>query len=302
MKKTFLVITLVVITLYSYACEICGCSSSNFYTGLLPNFKHRFIGMRYSHMRLHTSLTNDTSQFSNNYYQTVELWSGWNIGKKWQLLTFIPYHFNKQIDDDGKTFTNGIGDISFLANYQLFYNSSVNLKDQLVEQELYIGAGIKLPTGKFNIDVNDPSLTVADVNAQIGTGSTDLLLNALYNIKISNFGINALINYKYNTAREGYKFGNKLIAGSFLYYRFHHRGMGISPNLGISYQHTSSNQLNTQKINYTGGYAITASIGAELTFKKMAIGCNFENPLKQDFAANQTILKNKAMIHISFAL
>jgi len=83
MKKTFVVIALMVVTLSSYACDICGCSSSNFYTGLWPNFKHRFIGMRYSYMRLHTHLTSDTRQFSKKYYKTVELWNGWDIGKKW---------------------------------------------------------------------------------------------------------------------------------------------------------------------------------------------------------------------------
>src|SRR6476659_8437637 len=101
MKRILLTIVMS-FTLFSLsACEICGCGVGNFYLGLLPNFKSKFFGIRYQYMHYHTQIMADATQFSNDYYKTVELWTGFNVGKNWQVLAFIPYRINKQISDDG---------------------------------------------------------------------------------------------------------------------------------------------------------------------------------------------------------
>ena len=55
------------------ACPICGCGPGNLYMGLLPDFKYHFIGLRYHYTRYHTQLISDPSQFSTNYYNSIEL-------------------------------------------------------------------------------------------------------------------------------------------------------------------------------------------------------------------------------------
>ncbi len=128
MKKIFLLYCFLSISFTGlFACEICGCGTGNFYMGLLPNFKSKFIGIRYSYLHYQTQLAADNTQFSNDYYKTTEIWSGWNIGNKWQVLAFIPYRFNKKISDDGVKETNGLGDISLLANYQLLHTRKTNV-------------------------------------------------------------------------------------------------------------------------------------------------------------------------------
>jgi hypothetical protein len=52
------------------ACEICGCGVGNFYLGMLPNFKNKFVGVRYQFMQYKTRLKTDESQYSNDYYKT----------------------------------------------------------------------------------------------------------------------------------------------------------------------------------------------------------------------------------------
>jgi hypothetical protein len=166
----------------TYACDICGCGGGNFYMGLLPNFKTAFIGIRYNYVQFHTQLASDISQYSHNYYNTVEIWGGWNIGGRWQILAFIPNYFNKQADDDGTTYKNGLGDITILANYQLLHSRSMNRHNKNIEQTWWIGGGVKLPTGTFRVDPADSTTTLADINAQIGTGSTDFLINTLHSV------------------------------------------------------------------------------------------------------------------------
>ena len=196
--------------------------------GLLPGFKNKFIGLRYHYVRFHTQLANDVSKFSHNYYNSIEFWGGWNIGKKWQVLAFVPYYYNKQADDDGVSYKKGPGDITLLANYQLLHIRSMNKNNKSIEQILWFGGGLKLPTGTFKVNPADSTTTLADINAQIGTGSTDFLLNALYHIRIGFFGVSTSMNYKIGTTNSTkYKFGNKFTANSIAYYRFRTHGIEI---------------------------------------------------------------------------
>jgi hypothetical protein len=117
-----------------FACEICGCGTGNFYLGMMPNFNNKFIGIRYRSLYYRTQATNDPSQFSNDNYETIEIWNGWNVGKKWQLITFIPFQINQRITDDGTKTNTGIGDITVLANYKIW-----NYEESLVMHQLWIG-------------------------------------------------------------------------------------------------------------------------------------------------------------------
>jgi hypothetical protein len=120
--------------------------------GSAPGFKYQFIGLRFHASQYHTQLVSDPSQFSTNDYSTIELWAacGW---KKFQLLAFIPYYMNKQVDDDGTTYTNGLGDITVMGQYQVFKSSGLSPSPNSLSQQLWIGGGVKLPTGPFNANM-----------------------------------------------------------------------------------------------------------------------------------------------------
>ena len=302
MRKYLISLSLILFSsAHILACDICGCGGGSFYMGLLPSFKSRFVGLRYHFAQYNTSLASDPSQFSHNDYQSIELWTGWNLGKKWQVLGFIPYYFNKQTDDDGTSYKNGLGDITVLANYQLYQTPMVKRKPNSVSQELWIGGGLKLPTGNFSANTSDSGLTIADINAQIGTGSVDFMINLNHYLHWQSFGLNTILNYKINTTNESdYRFGNRFTATSILSYRIPIGSVQIVPNAGISYENTATNELKNQNVALTGGYSLVGIAGLELSVNRVQIGFNIQGPFSQGFADGQTTLKSRGMAHITY--
>lgn len=301
MKK--IVISLIALLFISagYACPFCGCGGGNLYMGLMPDFQHGFAGVRYHYSQYHTTLFSDPSQFSHNYYNSIELWGGYSISKRLQVLAFVPYYINKQVDDDGTTTPNGLGDITVIGQYRVFSITSLSPKKRVIQQQLWLGGGVKVATGNFSLDLSDPSVTVADINAQLGTGSTDFLLNGLYSFRIDNFGVNTSANYKINTVNsQGYRYGDRFTGNLIAYYRMGKPAFGISPNAGLGYENVQGNLLNKAKVQYTGSSVTNAIAGVEFNFKKIGLGLNAQIPIAQDFAEGQTKLRFKTMAHITF--
>jgi hypothetical protein len=302
MKKLFLVLLVIIFIFKSNACEICGCGVNNFYIGILPQFNHKFFGARYHFNSFNTRLHSDPTQYSKEFYQTLELWGGWNLGKRVQVLAFVPFNHNYQNSDEGITKMSGLSDIVTLVNYKILDVNSVNSKDRMFSQQLWIGGGIKFSTGKFAIDADDPDVASA-ANMQLGSGSTDFLFNAMYNVRIDKVGINTTATYKLNsTNKDQYKFGNKFLASSFVYYPLAVSKTVISPNVGVLYEKTYASELHSSKVDLTGGSILQGSAGLEMAFGKIAIGVNAQLPLAQNFAENQTTQKLRGMAHVSFAL
>lgn len=303
MKKILFSVFTLLFATGAFACPFCGCGGSNVYMGLMPEFRRAFMGVRYNYSQFHTVLYNDPSQFSTNYYNSVELWGGVNISKKFQVLGFIPYYSNKQVDDDGIAKPHGLADITVIGQYQLFTKTALTRGKKVIQQGLWVGCGLKLPTGSFNLDLNDPDISVADINAQLGTGSTDFLLNGMYNIRVENFGVNASVNYKINTAnRQHYKYGDKFSSNLIAYYRLGIKKLGVSPNAGIGYESIASNLLSSKKIQYTGSNVTNLILGLEFTVRKIGLGLNAQLPVAQNFAEGQTQLRFKGMAHLTFSL
>ena len=302
MKKYILITAFFLFTNKTMACDICGCGVGNYYIGLLPQFSKSFVGLRYQFSSFHTIITGNTSQYSKELFNTIEVWGGFNIGKRWQVITIVPINIIHQINDDGILKNSGLGDIAVMSNYKLYNHVSATAGKKLIAQTIWISAGVKAPTGKFNIAVNEPNLA-ALANTEVGSGSTDFILNANYIVSINRWGLTTNLQYKINnTNRYNYYFGNKLSAGSTAYYTIITPKFTITPNAGLLYTHNQINKFNQLKIADSDGYFLSSAIGSAFNYKKITVGCSLQIPLSQRFANGQTITKTKAMFHISFSL
>lgn len=300
MKKIIFFILIILSFLPTIACDICGCGVGNYYVGLLPQFSRSFIGVRYQFSKFHTSIKDNNAEYSNDLFETAEVWGGINLGKKWQLLGIIPFNIINQKNDDGLTKTHGLGDVAVMVNYKFFDHTSATKNKKLISQQFWLGGGIKLGTGKFSADKNDPAF-IAMANTQVGSGSTDFLLNAMYNININRWGFSNSVRYKINTANKwAYFFGNKFTASSIMYYGFTKNKITVTPTAGLLYDHTEMNKLANKIIDQTGGYLLSSSAGVEINFDKINTGFNVQLPLQQNFAQEQTVAQVKGMLHVTF--
>lgn len=301
--KLYIFLTLMSITLPSFACDICGCGVGSYYIGILPEYNKRFIGLRYQHKSLFTHLGpqgQKTPLTATETYQTTELWGGWNFGQKWRALAFIPYNFNSRTTIDEKGSKNGIGDIALMAYYNVV-NSSTSTGNKLLVQSLWLGAGIKLATGKYEPNERLAS-SESPNNFQLGSASTDFSFNAAYDIRLQDIGLNLNINYKLNTENKyDYRYGNKLSLNTLFYYKFRiAHTLTVAPNTGILFE-TADRDIENQKyeVASSGGYSQSFVTGAEIAVKNLSIGANYQFIQNQKLADGRALARNKLMVHLS---
>lgn len=305
MKKKIMITLVLVMTIITAtrACDICGCGVGSYYLGILPEYNKRFLGMRYQYKSLRTHLgpTGERTPITaDETYQSAELWGGWNFGTRLRVLAFVPYNFNKRESQTGNGTKTGLGDIALMGYYKLFDHKGT-LGERLLVQSLWIGAGVKVPTGKY-----EPSerLAVSESpnNFQLGTASTDFTLNAAYDIRYNDLGINANVNYKINTENKyEYRYGNKFTTNVLAYYKFRIANkVTVAPNIGMLYE-TADKDVENKKydVAVSGGYSMSAVGGVEVAMKGLSFGANYQNIRSQDLAEGRANAGNRVMVHMS---
>lgn len=304
MKK--LIITFLLASFFitvARACDICGCGVGSYYLGILPEYNKRFIGLRYQHKILVTHLGpfgERTPLTADETYQSAELWGGWNIGSRFRMLAFVPYNFNKRSSQEATGTKDGLGDIAIMGYYKLFDNMGTAAERMLI-QSLWIGAGVKVPTGKYE-PAERLAVQESPNNFQLGTASTDFTLNAAYDIRWNDLGLNANVSYKINTEnRHEYRYGNKFTSNVLVYHKFRIANkLTVAPNLGILYE-TADKDVESRKydVAVSGGYSLSAVGGLEFSMKGLSFGANYQNVREQDLAGGRARAGNRFMVHMS---
>lgn len=282
-KKIFsLCILLLVVTMQSVACDICGCALGGNYYGILPQFQKNFIGLRWSQAKFYAHMNHGAvlgEEYSHDTYSKVELWGRYYINEKIQLFAFVPYGYNTMDGTEQKIKTHGIGDVSILANY-LILNTGED-KTKKFKHTLMAGAGVKLPTGKYDLEDNG---LIVNRNFQLGTGSVDFILSGIYTIRYQKVGLNSEAGYKINTRNsDEYLFGNQFHASTRFFYWQNIKSMSLLPNIGLYYEQAATHREGEIIQPNTGGNALLISAGMEMYFSNFSVGFTFQDPLKQSY-------------------
>jgi hypothetical protein len=298
MSKILLSFLFVTIAIASYACEFCGCGVGNFYLGILPQFSKNFVGARYQAQRFNSHVGLHPSLATSEYFQSTEMWGRFYPIPRLQVMTMVTYHVNKQATTSGNIYLEGLGDIPLLVNYNLI-NTTRDDDDHLVNHDLWVGGGSKLPTGKYKFQ--ESPTEVANANFQLGTGSLDFFMNGLYTLRYKRVGVNADVTYKMNTYNsEQYRFGNKF-NGSVSFVFIQQIGtLGVMPSAGMYIEDSAQNKSVSITIADSGGSAAFTTAGLQLYWGKISVGGSYRTPVSQNLANGRIKAHDRVMLHTTF--
>lgn len=304
MKPILLSIALLAgLTYNAVACDLCGCSASNQYLGILPQFYKQFIGLQYQYTGFTARQASlmDPAEYETAYEfnNTLQLWGRYYIGDRIQLFSFVPYHMNNGSDAGSAFKTNGIGDVSVLANVVAIKDDS---SCKTWHQTLLMGGGVKMPTGKYT------GITTLDEeglpNVQAGTGSWDFIANANYTVRRQKIGINADVSYTMSTANTaGYKYGNRLNTGLMGFYWWAKNKISVLPQAGIKYEYTLHDYDNYSRkwLNEnSGGNILLGAVGVQSFYKQFGAKVVYNIPMSQHYAAGNVTVKPRLETSVFF--
>ncbi len=303
MKRLFslLLLWVLLLPLDLPACDICGCGVGNYYFGVMPQFHKNFVGIRYRFSSFRSHIGMSEALATQEYFQTTELWGRYYIRPRLQMIAFLPYSFNRQVESNQTRYLQGLNDMMLMVNYNLLKTPEDTIP-RLFKHNLLVGAGTKLPTGKHTYSEANQQ-QVANPNFQLGTGSLDFLLNLAYTVRYKRLGLNADLTCKINTAnKDQYRFGNRVTSNIALFYVQKIKKVGIMPHAGVYIENSLQDFSKSDFVIDTGGYFVAQTWGIELYYKRFALGGNYQVPLKQDLANGHIQAHSRGLVHVSFML
>lgn len=283
------------------ACDLCGCSNSGSFFGILPQGHRGFVGVRYRYGSYHSHLSS-LNLSSRETFRTTELWGRFYPLRRVQVMAFVPYQINEQtLLKTGKTIPlRGLGDVSAMAQYNLLNTFMDNNGVRRVDHNWLVGGGIKLPTGRYRYDENSLS-EVANANFQLGTGSTDWMLTTIYTARYKKWGTNVDASYRLTaTNPDGYRFGNRLNSSVSLFYLSSVGPRSIMPNVGLFVEQAGHDTRLGVANQQTGGYAAHLSLGTEVYIDQFSVGVSYRHPVAQHLSDGELRANDQFSTHVTY--
>lgn len=281
-------------------CDTCGCGGNGGSMGFGTGLNNNFVGIRYigQQYRSRDGIFANSPWIDENF-NTIQAWGRFPITDRITVNTLLPYHaHNRQYVDGSEQEINGLGDATLLAFYKLVGRHKDSLPSLGVEHSLYLGGGVKMPTGKF-----DEANLTGSVNPsfQVGTGSWDYLLAANYGATYADWGLTALLNYTVKTENDQhYRFGNQWNYALNVYRTYYlSTKTALTPQIGGGGEHFEGNREYDLDVPNTGGDVFFARVGLEASYGPYALGVSSMLPLDQDLNAGKVEVKNRFSVYFN---
>jgi hypothetical protein len=300
MKKIFwtLVLLFNVYICEVSACDVCGCAAGGYYLGIMPQQNNHFIGLRYRNSTYdgHGGLV---PYGAHDVFQSTELFTRYYLHPRVQLLGFVPYSFNHRLQTDREVQIQGLGDVLFLTNYQIWNTMRGNNLEGW-RHSFFAGAGLKLPTGQFRFSDMDAT-QVNNANFQLGTGSLDYLLSSNYTLRWKGWGLNLEGSAKINGKNEDdYRFGTRFSGnGNLFLIRQLSESIGLMPYVGLYFEKSAVDRKQGVAVESTGGSLLASNAGIDIYFnQRWALGVKYQLPIYQNLGGGHLDAKRRWMLQL----
>lgn len=283
-KRIIVCAGLMLLLLSASACEICGCSSGGGFTGILPQFRRHFVGVRYTYRSyITTHPTTDGSKLTSmDRFHTADIWGRFYVHKRVQLFAVIPINSFSQTESGFTTPTTGLGDVQVFVNYAVM--QTPDSSNSPWKHVLLAGGGLKAPTGENNAQNRIGERL--NQNLQPGTGSWDALVNMVYTVRYKKWGMNLDANARITTTNnQGFRFGNRVGGSAKFFYWAKYRNWSFLPQIGVLADYGMKDKDQGATIPESGGLAMMGTVGADVYFKRYVAGFTFQQPLQHSLAA-----------------
>lgn len=280
-------------SLPTYACDACGCVGAAGLS-LMPHQQSSFVGLSWQSLRFRGSSTD----FEDiDHFQLASLQLNWRVAERLQLLAILPYRMNATQLNDQLNRSNGLGDMSLMAQYRVFPGKNISLSP--VKHVLDVGLGIKLPTGKFQDEVQANALPT---NYQLGSGSLDYLARVRYHLSRGNWNFQVDVFGRLTTVNsQEYRFGDQLSVHSFVGYWHRRVGYSVMLYTGLYTEYMSQDVNRGFYQLFTGGNGQYISTGMEtLLGGNYSMGVNIQPPISQNYAQGDIVAKSRFQFRFNF--
>jgi hypothetical protein len=281
-----------------FDCDACGSSASGGSMGFSSMLNNNFVGLRY----FKQSYTSRDGIFANSpwideNFNTIQAWTRIPVTERIQISALIPYHFHERTLSTGTENISGLGDITIMGLYSLFETKS---DSAVYTHKLNVGAGIKMPTGKFTEANNAGTI---NQSFQLGTGSWDYLLVTEYVVNRKDLGLNTMLNYTFKTQNDkNYQYGNQFNYASTLFYLFDLNSVQIVPQAGIAGEVYETNKQHGQDLPNTAGDILFGKFGIEVGKNKFSIGANAMLPINQNLSSGNMEANYRWSVNLNYTL
>lgn len=142
---------------------------------------------------------------------------------------------------------------------------------------------------------------MANANFQPGTGSTDFILNAFYNLRYQQWGVAANLSRKFNTTNDrGYRFGNQWYGTADLFRSFELGKLSLVPSVGLYGEYGTHGRQDGTLLTETGGTLLNGTAGLTLFANRWTLGLSVQTPLAQDLSDGHVVAKARGLVQLAW--
>ncbi|MEM0997326.1 MAG: hypothetical protein AAGN35_09620 [Bacteroidota bacterium] len=234
---------------------------------------------------------NDGGDYRENFHR-IALNVRWFLGQKWNLQASIPVTANHERWPDGSKRGAGLSDVTLILNRGLVVQDNFNRSGRI-----FVGAGVKLPTGWRFRNVND---RISFFDIQGTTESLDFVFQTETSFRFGNNGFLGNAIYRVNTSNaNGLRFGNffNLTVNYFRKFDLPGIGMRVMPFVGTYVEAFSGRYRNGEREYATGGEFLFANLGVNAFVGRFAFRPQIQIPVTQRL--NDRQLKSRAIANLN---